>query len=225
MREGWPDDVIVVDLTTNTRVGMFEVNLGRAWTGALSADGSVLTVGTSDGLERFDVATKRSLGGTAVGFVFKVTRHPSKPLLYASSDAGVFEVDDRSGAIIRRFRGDVYGHVVTPDGKRLYTVRFGGGGIGVWNLETGEREPSVGSLWGWDVALSPDGRFLYVILKNSHILGNSRLYIVDAVSGTKVREVVLGGLTNRIAMSPDGIAVITNEGAVYGEVGWVDFVR
>jgi sugar lactone lactonase YvrE len=73
--------------------------------------------------------------------------------------------------------------------------------------------------------MSPDGRFLYVIYGSSHIVGNSRLYLVDPASGTEVREVVLGGITNRIAMSPDGIAVVTNEGAVVGELGWVDFVR
>ena len=101
----------------------------------------------------------------------------------------------------------------------------GGGGIGVYNLETGEQEPSVGSVWGTDVAMSADGRFLYVIYGSSHIVGNSRLYIVDPVSGTEVREVVLGGITNRIVMSPDGTAIISNEGAVVGEAGWVDFVR
>ena len=189
-------------------------------------DGSVLTVGTTEGFERFDVASRRSLGGTAVGWIYKITHHPSKPLLYASGPAGVFELDDRSGEIVRRIRADVLGHTVSPDGKRLYTIRFGyGGSIGVWNLETGAQEPSVGSVWGNDLAFSPDGRFLYVILANNHIVGNSRLYIVDPVSGAEVREVVLGGLTRRIAMTADGTAVITNEGANSAELGWVDFVR
>ena len=34
---------------------------------------------------------------------------------------------------------------------------------------------------------------------------------MDPASGTEVREVVLGGLTNRIAMSPGGIAIVTND--------------
>lgn len=221
---GFQERVLVMDLTTNTEVGAIDVGLGGSWSGALSADGSVLTVGTSAGFERIDLATGRSLGGTATGFVYEITRHPSRPLLYASGAAGVLEIDDRSGAIVRRFRGDVQGHAVSPDARRLYAARSGGG-IGVWNLETGEEEPVVGSIFGTDVTVSPDGRFLYVIRRSSHIVGNSRLYIVDPVSGTAVREVVLGGLTNRIAMSPDGIAIISNEGAVFGEVGWVDFVR
>jgi WD40 repeat protein len=224
MLGGWASGVVVMDLTTNTQIDFIDVNLGRSWAGAISADGTVLTVGTDAGYERFDIATKRSLGGSTLGWVGKITRHPSQPLLYASGSAGVLEIDDRSGQIIRRFPGDVTGHVVTPDAKRLYTVSFDNG-IGVWNLETGEQEPTVGSVWGWDVTLSPDGKFLYVILRSDHIVGNSRLYIVDPVSGTEVREVVLGGLTNRITMSPDGIAIITNEASVGGVPGWIDFVR
>jgi WD40 repeat protein len=204
-------------------VGFIPVSLGASWAGALSADGTVLTVGTSDGFERFDVATRRSLGGTAVGSIYKITHHPSKPLLYASGGAGVLEIDDRSGQIIRVIRGEVNGHAVTPDGKRLYTIYYGR--LGMWNLETGAHEPSVGDVWGTDLTVSPDGRFLYVIYGSSHIVGNSRLYIVDPVSGAEVREIVLGGVTRRIAMSADGTAVITNEGADYTELGWVDFVR
>ncbi len=96
---------MIVELTTNTRVGVIPVHLGSSFSGALSADGSVLTIGTSHGFERFDVATERSLGGTAAGFVFEISRHPSKPLLYTSGTAGAFEIDDRSGEIVRRFEG------------------------------------------------------------------------------------------------------------------------
>jgi DNA-binding beta-propeller fold protein YncE len=180
----------------------------------------VLTVGTGDGFERFDLASKRSLGGTAVGAIYKITHHPSKPLLYASGGAGVFELDDRSGEIVRRIRGGVNGHAVAPDGKRLYTTGYGGG-IGVWNLETGAQEPSVGFVFGTDLTVSPDGRFLYVVYGSNHIVDGSRLYIVDPASGALLRRIVLGGLARRIAMSSDGTAVITNE----GPDGWVDFVR
>jgi hypothetical protein len=222
---GNSSSVVEIDLTTNTQVDGFDINLGNSWSGALSADGSVLTIGTHDGYERFDVATKRSLGATAVGFVQKLTRHPSKPLLYASGGAGVIEFDDRSGEIIRRFPGEAWAHALSPDASRLYTLPFFGSRIGVWDLETGEEEPALDSAFGTDIAVSPDGRFLYLILGSSHIVGNSRLYIVDAATGTVAREVVLGGVTNRIAMAPDGTAIITNEGAVAGELGWVDFVR
>jgi hypothetical protein len=59
-------------------------------------------------------------------------------------------------------------------------------------------------------------------MRSSNIDG--RLYVVDAKSGATLREVVLGGLPKRIAMSADGVAIITNEGDE-DVFGWVDFVR
>ena len=47
----------------------------------------------------------------------------------------------------------------------------------------------------------------------------SRLRIIDRPSGITVQTVTLGGLAERIAMSEDGTAIITNS------TGWVDFVR
>ena len=81
------------------------------------------------------------------------------------------------------------------------------------------REVFRGDVGGTDLVVSPDGRFLYVILGSDQIPDGSRLYIVDRASGALLREVVLGGLARRIEMSGDGTAVITNE------AGWVDFVR
>jgi DNA-binding beta-propeller fold protein YncE len=153
--------------------------------------------------------------------VGKITHHPLRPLLYASGGAGVLELDPESGEIIRRFPGGVESHALTPDGARVYTVDRGGG-ISAWNLETGVRERSFPDVYGTDLAISPDGRFLYVLYGSNHIVDGSRVYIVDRTSGARLRTVILGGLARRIAMSHDGIAIISNEG---GEVGWVDFVR
>jgi len=217
----FPRGVVVIDLATNSQIDFIPVGFGFAWAGALSGDGSVLTVGTDHGFELIDVATKASLGGTAVGYVGKITHHPLRPLLYASGGAGVLELDPESGEIIRRFPGGVESHALTPDGTRVYTVDRGGG-ISAWNLETGVRERSLPNVHGTDLAISPDGRFLYVLYGSNHIVDGSRVYIVDRTSGALLRTIILGGLARRIAMSHDGIAIISNEG---GEVGWVDFVR
>ena len=218
--------VVVVDLTTNSQVDFIPVSLGYSDAGALSPDGSVLTVGTHAGFERFDVASKRSLGGTAVGGIHKITHHPSKPLLYASGGAGVLELDPKSGEIFRRFPGGVSAHAVSPDGKRLYTIGGDWGpGVTIWNLETGAQESTIGSVYGMDLAVSPDSRFLYIILAADRGVDSSVLYIVDAASGAMLRRVVLNGWAMRIVMSADGIAVISNEGLSADEVGWVDFVR
>ena len=135
-------------------------------------------------------------------------------MLYASGN-GVLELDDRSGEIIRRFDGDSWCHAVTPDGTRLYIVGIDLG-TSVWNLETGVREPGL-PVYGDDVAITPDGKFLYAI-------EYSRLYIHDRASGTLVRQVTLDGSAQRIAMSSEGIALITSAAHTGWLDGWVDFV-
>lgn len=207
--------VAVVDVTTNSPLDFIPLHFGTPRAAALSVDGSVLTVGTSQGLEVVDLATKRS-AGIAVGLVRKIIRHPSKPLLYAGGP-GVLELDDSSGEILRAFDGDSWSFAVTPDGTRLYIVGVDLG-TSVWNLETGLREPGL-NVFGEEVAITPDGKLLYVLYP---FPGVSRLFVHDRASGTMVREVILGGLAQRIAMSRDGIAVITNADDTDG---WVDFVR
>ena len=208
--------VVVVDLTTNTEVDFIALSFGSPRVAALSADGSVLTVGTSLGLEVVDLAARRAVG-IAVGRVRKIVRHPSRPRLYATGSSEVLELDDSSGEILRTFDGDAWSFTLTRDGTRLYIVGVDGGTT-VWNLETGAQEPGLRA-YGEDVAITPDGKFLYVLYP---FPDDTRLFIHDAASGTLLRHIVLGGLAWRIAMSTDGIAVISNEG---GAEGWVDFVR
>ncbi len=206
----------VVDLTTNAVTDFIPLRMGNGQSVGVSGDGSVLIGGGSDGFELVDIASKTSLGGAAIGNVSKITRHPLKPLFYLSAGfSAVYEVDARSGEILRRFpRSAAESHVVTPDGTRLYIVGPGDS-IGVWNLDTGEQERTLPGAGGGDVDITPDGKFLYVI-------GGSRLQIVERTAGAVVRTVTLGGAAWKIAMSHDGIAVISNFDF---NSGWVDFVR
>ena len=217
----FPRGTVVMDLTTNSAIDFIPSSMGLPFAGALSEDETILTVGTEEGFERIDLATKRSLGASAIGFIGKITRNPVRPLLYASGGGSVFELDPATGEVIRKFGVDAQSHAVTSDGSKLYTVNLNGE-INVWDLETGEQERLPRVVAGNDVVLSPDDRFLYVLRSSNHIVDGSRVYIVDPQSGALLRTVILGGLTRRIAMSSDGIAIVTNEG---GEIGWVDFVR
>ena len=211
----------VVDLTTNSPLDFVTVHSGIPSAAAVSADGSMLIVGTSDGFEAIRLPVKVTIGATAVGPITKVTHDPSRGVFYASGSDGVFEIDDGTAEVLRRFRAPASAHAVSPDGTQLYAVNFGGG-IRVWDLQTGEEKPRLGAVAGTEIAVSPDGRFLYVIFGSNHIVGGSRLYILDRASGALLRTVVLGGLALRIAMTGDGVAVITNEGE---PDAWVDFVR
>ena len=214
---GVPDilsGVLVMDLHEHRRINsILPVSSGIPLSVGLSTDGLVLTVGTEIGYVVRRLDTREDLGGTGVGIVNKITHHPTRPLLYASGAAGVHELDDQSGAIVRRFPGGFVSHAVTPDGTRLYTIGRSDG-IEVWNLETGEQERTLPGVFGTDLAITPDARFLYVIDGN-------RLAIVDRASGAVVNEFFTAGRYRRIAMSADTIALITND----GPEGWVDFVR
>ena len=210
--------VFRLDPPDNFRSLLFHVGLGLPSALAVSPDNTRIVIGGPDGFEVRAQPISLHLGATTVGPIDKVTHHPSRPFFYASGTNGVFEIEATSGQLTRRFRAGTVSHDVSPDGARLYTVNPGDG-IGVWNLDTGAREPRLGTVGGTDLVVSPDGRFLYVILGSNQIVGGSRLYIVDRASGALLREVVLGGVARRIEISGDGTAVITNEG------GWVDFVR
>ena len=211
--------VLVMDLNEYQRINsILPVSVGVPLSVGLSTDGRVLTVGTEIGYVVRRLDTREDLGGTGVGMVNKITHHPTRPLLYASGAAGVLELDDQSGAIVRRFPGGFVSHAVTPDGTLLYTIGRSDG-IEVWNLETGEQERTLPGVFGTDLAITPDARFLYVIDGNS-------VGVVDRASGAEVQKMFTAGRFRRIAMSADGIALITNEGPSHeGPDGWVDFVR
>jgi DNA-binding beta-propeller fold protein YncE len=199
-------------------VDFIPVTFGSPQSAAVSSDGSVLAVATSHGLEVVDLATKRSIG-RAIGGVLNIIHHPTRPLLYATGGTGVLELDDSSLERTRTFAGDAWAHTVSADGTRLYIVGLDGG-TSIWNLETGVQERG-NQVQGDGVAVTPDGRFLYVLYSYP---AESRVFIVDRASGALLREVVLGGLAQRIAMSGEGIALISSGGDA-GSTGWVDFLR
>ncbi|HEX2220266.1 MAG TPA: Ig-like domain-containing protein [Gemmatimonadales bacterium] len=218
---GGRDGIAVVDPATRTVADFIPVTLGLPLAVAISGDGARLVVGTDRGFEVLDVATKTSRGGSAIGNVSKITRHPLRPLVYATvSSRGVCEIDPASGEVTRTFRGGIQSHAVSPDGTRLYTVALDSV-LRVWNLESGAEEPRLTSVGGWDVDVTPDGKFLYVVGYES---GGPRLSVVDPGSGALVRTVDTGADGRRIAMSRDGIAAVSTVDGRTGE-GWIAFVR
>ena len=208
--------IAVVDHATNAMTDFIPVGSGFPGSLGISSDGGTLVVGTDRGFEVLDLASKTSRGARAIGSISKITRHPLRPVFHATVSAGVYEIDPVSGEVTRTFPGRIQSHAVTPDGSRLYAVARDEV-IRVWNLDTGAEEPSLASVSGFDLAVTPDGKFLYVVW-------GAELRIVDPLSGAVVRIIDLGGEGRRIALSRDGIAAISNMDWSIGE-GWIDFVR
>ncbi|MGH7580481.1 MAG: YncE family protein, partial [Gemmatimonadales bacterium] len=181
----------------------------------LSADESKVIVGTGEGYQVVDIASKTILGGQVVGSINAITRHPTQPLLYATvTGSSVLEIDAVTGDLERTFPlvGGVQGNAVSPDGALLYVADEAATSVHVVNLATGVEEPSIGGVGGFGLAISPDGAQLYLAKWD-------QVYIVDRATGALLRTVSVNGSARRIAFASNGVAVVTNES------GWVDFIE
>jgi hypothetical protein len=210
-----PAGIGVVSLTTNTLVDVLPVTQVQPFALALSADESKVIVGTLEGYQVVDIASKSVVGGQALGMINAITRHPTEPLLYATVTASsVLEIDAVTGDVERTFPlgGGVQGNAVSPDGSRLYVADESLNSVRVVNLATGVEEPSITSAGGFGLAISPDGAQLYLARWD-------QVVIVDRATGELVRRVSVSGVARRIAFASNGVALVTNEG------GWVDFIE
>jgi DNA-binding beta-propeller fold protein YncE len=186
---------------------------------ALSPDEQHLFVGTGFGVQRIDLSTGAAtvLAGVSAS-VTAFSRHPSAPRLYGNMGyASVVEIDSENGNVLRTFNqagpnfGTLQGTAVSPDGTRLYAA-LEGGDLLSWDLETGAPGPQLTSGGGFGLAVSPDGSVLYVA-RGADVL------IVDRASLALLKTVAVGGFARRVAVRPDGVAVVSNES------GWVDFIK
>jgi len=216
------EGVAVVDLGTGTVLDV--LHLTDAFTNdlavELSPDESVLFVGTGAGVERVTLATgdHRAVTGV-VGSVTAFSRHPTEPKLYGNmAYSQVVEIDMETAAALRTFdpadfgvSGTVQATAVSPDGKRLY-AETESGDLMSWNLETGEPDLKLANGGGFGLAISPDGKVLYVGR-------NDTVLMVDPGSLILLKTVNVGGGVRRVAVRADGTAIAANES------GWVNFIR
>jgi uncharacterized protein YjdB len=215
------EGIAVVDLATQSRIDVLHTESPTNYLAvALSPDESALFVGTGDGVQKIDLATKvaTTVSGV-VGSVTAFSRHPTEPRLYGNQAyAKVVEIDMANGTVLRSFdpttlgvSGTVQGTAVSLDGTRLYAA-LEDGDLASWNLETGAGAGKLTAGGGFGIALSPDNAVLYVARGGSVLL-------VDRASLTLLKTVSVGGFARRVAVRADGVALAANES------GWVDFIR
>ena len=216
---GFVESAAVVDLTAGEVIDFVESNATQnLFAVAVSPDEEHLFVGTGDGVQRISLTT----GGVTVlagvsGSVTTWSRHPTEPRLYGNVGyASVVEIDSETGAVLRTFTptgssGLVQSTAVSPDGARLYAA-IEGGDLLSWDVETGAAGPRLANGGGFGLAVSPDGKVLYVA-RGAEVL------LVDRASLTLLKTVGVGGSTRRIGVRADGVAIAANE------AGWVDFIK
>jgi YVTN family beta-propeller protein len=195
---------------------------------ALSTDGRTLYVGTSRGNVHIrDVATGVVLGNAHVGgAVYSLALHPSLPILYASTTQRVIEIDTRTNdvqvldAYDPSSRGYPQSLGVSPDGRELYIAYEGMyGKLRIWDIAIRAfvAEVALSESGGLGVAVSPDGAYVYV---GSSIVHPGSVYVIDAARRSVIATIPVGGVPQRLAISPDGATLV-----VPNSSGWVDIVR
>jgi YVTN family beta-propeller protein len=213
------DRVAVIDVATNSVIDTINTgSAGAPIATAVSPDGQRLFVGAASALLAFDAHSFALLGLIHTGLVNHFSFHPSLPLLYASADS-VLEINVNTLGVTRVFGphglwGAAQGTAVSSDGSELY-VADEGGGMHVWDLNTGTPKDSVWLSNGFGIAVAPGQDVIYVVLEF-----DGSVAVVDRESRVEIARLHVGGLPRRASLDPTGtMAVVVNEG------GWVDFIK
>ncbi len=144
--------------------------------------------------------------------------HPTEPRLFVTAFFGgtITEVNTANRQATRTLTlgGALQGIVVAPEGDVLY-VADEGGELKVVDVATGSVTLVPGTLGGFGLALSPDGRQLYMGVPSMGVVR-----VIDRATRAVVGTIGTGGVPRRIAFDLFGTwAAIANES------GWVTFVR
>ena len=139
-----------------------------------------------------------------------------------SKQNSIAVVDTATGQVLRQVRtgSDPRGGAASQDGSMLYVGNRGSGSVTPIDAVTLEPEPSIslnGAGLAEDVAVSPDGKTLYVV--NGSDSGS--LFFIDTESREILGNLRTGRQPTKVALSPDGsTAYVANTGG--GNVAVVD---
>ena len=207
-----------INVDSNSQRGAATI-AANAYRLALSWDEQRLFVSSTDGNvyvvdpAALSVTTTIHLSGPVQGLALNATGQT----LYASStDGTVFKINAGTGVIQTTASpgGKPQDIALSRDGGRLYVANQAGwvdvlDAVALGRLQ---RFPLVGA---FGLGLTPDGAQLYVTSPETGTLS-----ILDALTGSVVVSLPVGGVPRRVAFDATGeTAVVTNEG------NWVDIVR
>jgi YVTN family beta-propeller protein len=207
-----------INVASNTQRAAATI-AANAYRLALSRDEQRLFVSSTDGnvyvvnLEALSVTTTIHLSGSVQGLTLNATGQT----LYASStDGTVFKINAGTGVIQATASpgGKPQDIALSRDGGRLYVANQAGwvDVLDASSLGRLQRFPLVGA---FGLGVTPDDAQLFVTSPDAGALS-----ILDALTGSVVASLPVGGVPRRVAFDGTGkTAVVTNEG------NWVDIVR
>ncbi|MDH3571170.1 MAG: hypothetical protein OER89_13460, partial [Gemmatimonadota bacterium] len=144
--------------------------------------------------------------------------HPTESRLFVTAFFGgtITEVNTNTRQVVRTVTpgGALQGIVVAPEGDVLY-VADEAGDLKVVDLATGGVTQVPGASGGFGLAMSPDGRQLYMGVPSAGVVR-----VIDRASRTVIGTITTGGVPRRIAFDYFG-----NWAGIANESGWVTFVR
>ena len=204
------DNVSVLDLTTNTVVGLpISVGIGPVKV-AITPDGNTAYVVNSrtgsDNVSAIDLTTN-----TVVGSPIPVGTNPSGIAItpdgntayvpnFLSDDVSVIDLTTNTVVGLPILVGiKPHDIAITPDGNTAYVVNIGSGNVSVINLTTNAVVGSIHVGSGpWRIAITPDGSTAYVAVSGRH-----EISMIDVATNAVVGTIPVINPSS-IAFTPDG---------------------
>jgi YVTN family beta-propeller protein len=215
-------NVGIVDVASNTQTDVIDVT-GDPFEVIVAPGDSIIYVSTNvDSVYCIRLATKARVTAFATpaignGFVLL-----NDTLLYVSTHSGgtVIEFNIKTRALGRTFTvgGIPQKMALSANGNELYIANEAGY-VQFWNLVTGTQIGGNLALAsaGYGIARRPGSNQLYA---TSAYFGGGYIYIINPVSRTVTRSILVGGSTRRVVFDAAGTI-----GFVPNEDGWIDFLK
>jgi DNA-binding beta-propeller fold protein YncE len=224
---GAGDGVVRVwDVKSGELVAMLEGHTGTVRGVAYLPDGTILS-GGRDGLRVWDVEKEKLVWKPERngGAVWKLAvSKDGKRAAVANFENGVYEVWDLAGRKRLRTLGgwsDQRCAVgISPDGRELFAYDgFGGKTMTRWNVETGEKLPTVRIPQAESVVYSADGEFMA-----TNGIASSGAVVYDARTWRRARvfsgpQMPLDEELLALAFSPDGTTLVAGSGFLLEKEG------
>lgn len=134
--------------------------------------------------------------------------NPAGSFLYVCGGNNIYVVSTSTNSIVDIIGGDFYDIVFTLNGKTAYMTTVSGSAY-IYALNTKTKKLKAISVGGsaYELAITPDGKFLYVVLVNP-APGPSAVAVISTATNQVVTNIPLGDLGGSvpvsIAISPVG---------------------
>lgn len=188
---------------------------------AVSADGRLAYVSNygdrespGNTLSVVDVPARRLVGtivleGYRRPHGLALTRDGRRLYVTVEANRAVLEVDVAGARVARVFpTGEEISHMVAlaPDESRLYVTSIGSGALSVFRLADGATTRVPLGKGPEGLAVSPDGRFLWVANRS-----DGELVVLDTATDRAVDTLAAGEFPIRVAFTPDGGRVLVSD--------------